>query len=99
MGSTTPAQFLEGLDTLVEEVKAPGRQLLMFELPLPPFYTAFGNHQRNVASKHGVKLIPKRHFYSVIGKPQNTVDGVHLSQQGHDAMAAIVADIIRSKSN
>lgn len=95
LGSTTPEQFSTGLESLIEALKGPNRQLVMFELPLPPMYTVFGKHQRDIAAKHGVKLIPKRHFYSVIGKPQNTVDGVHLSQQGHDAMAAIVGEILR----
>ena len=94
LGSTTPAQFAEGLKTLIQELAKPNRQLLMFELPVPPLYTAFGKHQRDIAAKHGVKLIPKRHFYSVIGKPTNTVDGVHLSQKGHDAMSAIVFEMI-----
>ena len=94
LGSTTPAQFAVGLKTLIQALAKPNRQLLMFELPVPPLYTAFGKHQRDIAAKHGVKLIPKRHFYSVIGKPTNTVDGVHLSQQGHEAMSAIVFEMI-----
>lgn len=94
LGSTSPEKFENDLNALIGELADPDRLLLMFELPLPPFYTAFGKHQRHIAAKHHVKLIPKRHFYSLIGRQENTVDGVHLSQEGHDQMADTVWQII-----
>ena len=62
----------------------------MFELPIPPLYEGFGRVQRNLASRHGVALIPKRILLSVIAAADATVDSLHLTQQGHDRMADVV---------
>ncbi len=60
LGSTPAAKFERDLDELLAAVCRPGRVVLMFELPLPPSYNAYGRAQRRVAWKHGVQLIPKR---------------------------------------
>ena len=69
----------------------------MFELPLFPFQNAYGSAQRAVAAKHGVHLLPKRYFAAVLGAEDGTLDGLHLSQKGHDAMAEIMASVIQEK--
>jgi len=66
----------------------------MFELPLLPFHSGYGEAQRHLARKHHVILIPKKCLASVIGRNGNTLDGLHLSQKGHDALAHAVAGML-----
>ncbi|WP_417384105.1 SGNH/GDSL hydrolase family protein [Gimesia sp.] len=94
LGSTTPAEFRTNLDRLLREVSAPGRQLVMLELPLPPFYHAFGRIQRRLAKKHGVKLVPKRVFLSILAGGDATLDSIHLSQAGQQQMADVMWGIV-----
>ena len=95
-GKSTSAEFARDLDGLLAYVSAPGRQVVMFELPLPPFYNEFGRIQRSLARKHGVSLVPKWVFLSVLAPKDSTVDTIHLTQAGHDRMAATVWNIVRS---
>lgn len=94
LGSTTAEQFAENLDALLGHLAAEGRQILMFELPLPPFYHEYGRIQRTIAAKHRVQLIPKRVFLSVIAGGDSTLDSIHLSQAGHELMAKRVWSLI-----
>ena len=87
LGSTTASQFAKDLDALLTHVAASGRQIIMFELPLPPFYHEYGRVQRSLAAKHRVHLVPKRVFLSVLARGDSTLDTIHLSQAGHRAMA------------
>ncbi|MFH1300174.1 MAG: GDSL-type esterase/lipase family protein [Planctomycetota bacterium] len=96
LGSTTSAQFKTNLDALLTELATPGRQLVMLELPLPPFYHAYGRIQRELARKHNVKLVPKRVFLSIIAGGDATLDSIHLSQAGQQNMAEVVWGIIGS---
>ena len=95
LGSTTSAQFESDLDELLDHLEAADRQVIMFELPLPPFCTEFGRVQRTVAAKHNVVLIPKRVFLSVIAGSDATLDSIHLSQSGHQFMADCVWSFIQ----
>jgi acyl-CoA thioesterase-1 len=90
LGGRSVEDFEEGLDALLKAVCKPGRQVAMFELPIPPLYERFGRVQRNLASRHGVALIPKRILLSVIEAANATVDSLHLTQRGQDRMAAVV---------
>lgn len=90
LGSTTPAQFEHDLEQLLSHVAAPGRQLLMFELPLPPFSNAWGRIQRRLAARYQVALVPRRVFLSVLSGGGATLDSIHLSQSGHEQMAETV---------
>lgn len=96
LGDTTSAQFSRDLEALLAYVCAPGRQVIMFELPLPPFRTEYGRIQRSLARKHGVALVPKRVFLSVLAANDSTVDTIHLTQAGHHRMAATVWNLVRS---
>jgi len=95
LGSTSSAQFEVDLDALLSFATREDRQVIMFELPLPPFCHEFGRIQRTVAAKHGVKLIPKRVFLSVIASGDSTLDSIHLSQSGHQQMSNTVWQIIQ----
>lgn len=90
LGFTTAAEFQTGLEALLRKLSEGGHTLVMFELPLPPFRDAFGRVQRSLAAKYHVTLIPKKCMMEIIGMKGGTVDGLHLSQRGHDAFAQMV---------
>ena len=94
LGGGSVEDFEEGLDALLRAVCKPGRQVVMFELPIPPLYEGFGRVQRDLASRHGVALIPKRILLSVIAAADATVDSLHLTQQGQDRMADVVWSLL-----
>jgi len=50
-----------------------------------------------MVSKHGVAMLTKRYFAKVLATENGTLDGLHLSQAGHDAMAKILAGVIERK--
>ena len=92
------ATFETHLDQLVSVLRANGHDVAMFELPLFPFQNAYGRAQRAVAKRHAVALIPRRHFARVLGMENGTLDGLHLTQKGHDEMARRVAALLRIES-
>jgi acyl-CoA thioesterase-1 len=69
--------------------------VVMFELPLFPFRNSFGRTQRMLADKHNVILIPKTYLTKVFGLEGATVDGLHLSQTGNDALANLVFNLVQ----
>lgn len=94
-GSDDSGLFTTCLDQLLSGLREHGHSIVMFELPLPPFYNRYGRIQRTLAKKYGVALIPKRYMTHVLGIPDATRDGLHLSQKGHDAMADVVYGLMR----
>jgi lysophospholipase L1-like esterase len=89
--------FHSTLDALVASLRANQHQVLILELPLFPFQNAIGRAQRQVVAEHGVAMLPKRYFARVLGTENGTLDGLHLSQAGHDAMARIIAKVIEEQ--
>lgn len=96
LGSTSSAQFINDLNALLKILVASNRQIVMFELPLPPFCHEYGRAQRVLAARHNVVLIPKRIFLSVIANRNSTLDSIHLSQAGHQLMADSVWRLLKS---
>jgi len=94
LGPTRAGDFEDRLDALLVQVCRGGRTVLMFELPLPPFCNNFGLIQRRLAAKHGVRLIPRRILVGVLTGSDATVDSIHLTQSGHQAMAEAVWSLI-----
>ncbi len=94
LGRTSAGAFAEGLEKLLAMVNKDGRRLVMFELPLLPFSNRFGEAQRRLAKQYDVILLPKRYMTSVFGAPGATLDGLHLSQAGHELMAENIWDLI-----
>jgi acyl-CoA thioesterase-1 len=90
LGGTTAAKFREELDHLLADLRKDDRQVVMFELPLPPFRGDFGRAQRSLARKHGVVLVPKRIMLDVLAADGATVDTIHLSPAGHQSMCDAV---------
>jgi acyl-CoA thioesterase-1 len=94
LGSTSAGEFERDLDRLLDRVCKPGRVVLMFELPLPPFCNEYGRAQRQLAFRYGVVLIPKRLFAGVLTGEGATLDSVHLDWRGHERMAEVVWSLI-----
>lgn len=95
LGETSAAAFRERLDRLMTSLYADHHQVLMLELPLYPFRNAFGAAQRSIASQYHVNLLPKRRFADVLRTRDGTIDGLHLSQEGHNRMAEIIAGVLQ----
>ena len=96
LGSSSSAQFAKDLDGLLGFLATENRQIVMFELPLPPFCHEFGRVQRTFAAKHKVRLVPKRVLLSVLARNQSTLDTIHLTQEGHQCMSDCVWRLIKS---
>ena len=95
LGRTDSHVFYGQLDKLLGRLKKGNHRIVMFELPLLPFWNAFGRDQRVLAEKYRVTLIPKSYLAGVFGSKGATVDGLHLSQKGHNALARIVYRLLR----
>jgi len=93
LGSASSEEFSRKLDQLLSDIPSTC-SCAMFELPLLPFCSGYGEAQRNLARKHNVILIPKKCLVKVIGGNGNTLDGLHLSQKGHDALAHAVSGML-----
>lgn len=94
LGITSSARFARDLDALLSALTASQRQIVMFELPLPPFCHEYGRIQRTLARKHGVALIPKRVLLSILAPSESTLDTIHFSQSGHQQMADCIWRVI-----
>jgi len=90
LGHTDRGTFYRQLDMLLLKLKGRNGQIVMFELPLLPFWNAYGRDQRRLAEKYGVTLVPKSCLAGIFGARGNTVDGLHLTQKGHDELARTV---------
>jgi acyl-CoA thioesterase-1 len=97
LGTTSAPQFATDLEALLRAVCSPGRQVVMLELPLPPFSQAFGAAQRRLARQYGVVLVPKRVLLSIIAPRENTVDTIHLTQLGQRRMADAMKGLVTSR--
>jgi acyl-CoA thioesterase-1 len=90
LNGTDIADFERDLNDLLTEVCGTGRQVVMFELPLPPFHNGYGMAQRRVAAQHDAYLIPKRVLMRVLAAEGATIDSLHLSRTGHQQLAVAV---------
>ncbi|MBS1369835.1 MAG: hypothetical protein HPZ91_07775 [Lentisphaeria bacterium] len=95
LGGVPGGEFHGKLDGLLAEAAVKGVPVVMFELPLPPFRSSYLRAQRQLAAKYRVTLIPRRRFAAVFRGPESVVDGLHLSNYGHEKMAGVVAEYIR----
>lgn len=95
LGRTDSRVFYGQLDKLLGKLKGGNHRIIMFELPLLPFWNVFGRDQRVLAEKYRVTLIPKSYLAGVFGSKGATLDGLHLSQKGHNQLAGIVYRLLR----
>ncbi|MCK4284429.1 MAG: lysophospholipase, partial [Candidatus Brocadiae bacterium] len=91
-----PLAFEADLRGLLARLIGRDRAIVMFELPLPPFHNRYGRIQRVLADEFGVTLLPKRLLAGVLAGRDSTLDGLHLSQQGHRQMAELMAGVLGS---
>lgn len=96
LGHTDSKTFYLQFDQLLGKLAAGNNQIVVFELPLLPFCNAFGKAQRNLAKKYDAILIPKHFMTDAFGLPDGTVDGLHLSQKGHDALANSINSLFKT---
>lgn len=94
LGDTDDDAFAANLETLVKALEGPLVTPVMFELPLYPFRNRIGMIQRRIAAEHRIYLIPRRILLAVIRHDANTVDGLHLSQLGQEALAEKIQEFI-----
>lgn len=94
LGGSSSEDFRNELDALLSEIKQPGRDVVMFELPLPPLFNGYGYAQRELANKHNVALIPRRLLASVLFSKDATLDTIHLSNDGHQQLADRLASFL-----
>jgi acyl-CoA thioesterase-1 len=94
LGATKSSGFESNLQILLAALASQRHTITMFELPLFPFHNGFGSAQRLLAHKYGVVLLPKTYLAGILSAPGATIDGLHLSQSGHDAMAKLVYDTL-----
>ena len=95
LGHTDGKTFYVQLDKLLGKLRSENNQIAMFELPLLPFCNAFGKAQRVLARKYNVTLIPKHFLTDVFALKNGTLDGLHLSQTGHDALANSIYGLLK----
>ncbi|MBL8879756.1 MAG: SGNH/GDSL hydrolase family protein [Phycisphaerales bacterium] len=88
------ADFECDLQAIVARVKAVVPTTLMFELPTVVFSADYLAVQRRIAAKHHVPLIPRRHLAWVLAERGSTIDGLHLSDRGHQRMADTIRAIL-----
>ena len=91
---TAVDQFERRLNELVHRVARPGRRVVMLELPAFPLREGHTRSQRRVARQHGVTMIPRRYFLSVIRPAKATRDGVHLTEAGHRRMFEMIDRVV-----
>ena len=92
--TVTSVEFERSLELLLKILAAQGRTVVMFKLPLLPNRISYGRIQRQLASKCGVWLIPKRCLTAVLGDANATLDGLHLSQEGARQMTLLVERVL-----
>ena len=88
-------KFRADLEVLLKKVCRPGRTVIMFELPLYPFSEGIISAQRELSRQYGVYLVPRYIFSGFITGAKRTVDGLHLSNYGHEKMAEGVWGIVK----
>lgn len=91
---TETATFYRRLEELLALLTRRQLRIAMFELPLPPFGNGYGKAQRKLAAKYNVDLIPKSYLADTLALPEGTIDGLHLSQKGHDYLAGRVTNLL-----
>ena len=95
LAGATPEAFEAGLARLLDQVRRPGRVVVLLELPLPPTYAAFGRAQRRQARRSGALLVPKRVLLGILLADGATLDTIHPSAAGHAQLAEAIWRIIR----
>lgn len=95
LGNTDSHTFYIQLDRLLAKLTSQNSQIVLFELPLLPFWNSYGREQRILAEKYHAILIPKKYLVRVFSARGDTIDGLHLSQKGHNELAASIFALMK----
>jgi acyl-CoA thioesterase-1 len=87
LGNTPLDTFASSCGELLEKIGS-YKQIIWLELPSLPQYYSYGRIQRKLAKEYNVTLVPKSVFARVFSRKGATSDGIHLTQKGHEFMAA-----------
>lgn len=97
------AGFRSELGSLVSSVKGKGGKPVLVQFPAFPTKGAYPTAIAEVARREDLGFIPRWVLAGVLAKSGSTVDGVHLSEEGHAALAEGVSKWIsidsRQRSN
>jgi lysophospholipase L1-like esterase len=88
------SDFRRGLSHLLAMVHRRGHRVILVELPLLPGRHGYGYAQRGLAREFDALLISKRELAEVLASSASTVDGLHLSQEGHRELALRLARLL-----
>jgi acyl-CoA thioesterase-1 len=86
------------LDALVSAVETSGGLPILIQFPAIPARGAFPAAVAGVARRHGVPVIHRRLLASVLRMRGSTVDGLHLSESGHHALAEAMQKILSTRT-
>lgn len=88
-------EFGEDLERLLDSMRRPGRIIAVMELPLYPGANGYGEVQRRVCRRRNTSLISKRVLARALSGTGQTIDGLHLSEAGHQWLAEWFAQRFR----
>lgn len=91
LSGRSAGDFRRGLTHLLTLLHRGGQHVVLVELPLPPGRHGYGYAQRGLAREFDALLVSKRELGAVFATAESTVDGLHLSQEGHRALAERLA--------
>jgi len=89
-----PNLFRQNMTAMIQSLKPKTKRILWFELPLIPSKGEYGRIQRSLSREMGITLIPKRYLVDVLQAPDTTSDTIHLTSQGHERMAKMMAELM-----
>lgn len=93
-------QFERNLDHLLAIASKPSQhKTVMLELPLPPIMMRYGAVQRRLARTYHASLVHRRYFASILTEAGATVDGIHLTRQGHERMKDLIVRLFKFPSS
>ncbi len=95
LGGVPSRKFENDLRSLLSEVCSDDRSVVMFELPLPPFFNGYARTQKRLCSEFNVPLISRSLLAHVLHPESNTVDSLHLSAAGHRDLAERIEPVFR----
>jgi len=99
LGSTPAAEFHQNLKELLKALSTKNCEIVMFELPLPPFRYDIAYSQRSLCNRYGVHLIPKRYLLGFIVGEEQTVDSIHMTDSGHASLASFMEPLLHPAFN
>lgn len=97
---STLEHYVAGLDNLLRTVCNGKRQVVMCEIPFPSLQYRLLYHQRRLMNKYKVIAIPRRFLAGLLFLGEGrTVDGIHLTNRGHELMADRLQQILVLQEN